>query len=162
MKKEERSKYDLKEVRKEETNELVEFMRRFYEVDHIEFREPIARRGLGRLFASESAGRLWWIQDGETRIGYVAVTFCLSLEFGGPTAVVDELYLEESHRGRGIGFEVLGLIEEICRGRGILALHLEVDRANSHAQALYRKAGYIDRNNFLLTKWLSDNPGGDS
>jgi ribosomal protein S18 acetylase RimI-like enzyme len=149
---------DLKAARPEDADELIEFMRRFYEGDHMEFREPIARRGLKRMFDDQSAGYLCWIKDGEARIGYIAVTFCLSLEFGGPTAVVDELYLEPSHRGRGIGFEVLKLIEVTCRERGILALHLEVDRGNSHAQALYRKAGYIDRNNFLLTKWLSDGP----
>jgi GNAT superfamily N-acetyltransferase len=159
---EQKSRCELKPVRQNETDELIEFMRRFYEVDHIEFREPIARRGLEGLFADESAGLLWWIQDGKMRIGYVVVTFCLSLEFGGNTAVVDELYLEASHRGRGIGFDTLTRIEEICRTRGILALHLEVDRSNAHAQALYSKAGYIDRNNFLLTKWLSDEPNNES
>ena len=49
-----------------------------------------------------------------------------------------------------------GFVERFCESRGILALHLEVDRGNLHAQALYRKAGYHDRNNYLLTKWLSD------
>ena len=58
--------------------------------------------------------------------------------------------------GRGIGFEALGFVERFCQLRGIRALHLEVDRGNLHAQALYRKAGYYDRNNYLLTKWLSD------
>lgn len=160
MKQENRPISDLKLARPNDTDELIEFMRRFYETDHMEFREAIARRGLEKLFADESAGQLWWILDGEVRIGYVVMTFCLSLEFGGPTAVIDEIYIEESHRGRGIGFATLNLLEELCRGRGILALHLEVDRGNSHGQALYRKAGYIDRNNFLLTKWLSDAPTG--
>jgi GNAT superfamily N-acetyltransferase len=146
---------ELRLAQPDDTGELIGFMRRFYEADHIEFRETIAWRGLQKLFADESAGRVWWIQDADKRIGYVVVTFCLSLEFGGPTAVVDELYIEESHRGKGIGFATLKDIEEFCIARGILALHLEVDRDNIHAQALYRKAGYIDRNNFLLTKWLS-------
>jgi GNAT superfamily N-acetyltransferase len=147
---------DFTLVQLPDTSELLQFMRRFYEVDHIDFREAVARSAIEKMLADESKGRIWWIQEGEERIGYVAITFCFSLEFGGPSAVVDELYLEESHRGRGIGFEALRFVERFCAPRGILALHLEVDRGNLHAQALYQKAGYHDRSNYLLTKWLSD------
>ena len=141
-----------------DADELLQFMRRFYEVDHIDFKEAVARAAIEKMLSDESAGRIWWIQESEGRIGYIAITFCFSLEFGGPSAVVDELYLEESHRGRGIGFEALRFVERFCRSHGILALLLEVDRHNLHAQSLYKKAGYHDRNNFLLTKWLSDEP----
>ena len=147
---------DFTHVDPGDAQELLEFMRRFYEVDHIHFIEEVARGAIEKMLDDKSKGRIWWIQEGENRIGYVAITFCFSLEFGGPSAVVDELYLEENHRGRGIGFEALRFVERFCRLRGILALHLEVGRGNLHAQALYRKAGYQDRNNYLLTKWLSD------
>jgi diamine N-acetyltransferase len=33
-------------------------------------------------------------------------------------------------------------------------MHLEVDRANTRAQEVYRKAGYKDHDRFLWTKWL--------
>ena len=152
---------DLTLVEPDDASELLEFMRRFYEVDHISFKETIARRAIETLLRDESAGRVWWIRENQHRIGYVAITFCFSLEFGGPSAVVDELYLEERYRGRGIGLEALRFVEDFCRLRGILTLNLEVDRDNLHAQALYRKAGYHDRNNFLLTRWLSDEPKGE-
>ncbi|MDB6031743.1 MAG: family N-acetyltransferase, partial [Verrucomicrobiales bacterium] len=42
----------------------------------------------------------------------------------------------------------------LCHGEGITAVHLEVDRSNSRAQELYRKAGYADHDRFLLTKWI--------
>jgi hypothetical protein len=38
---------------------------------------------------------------------------------------------------------------------GIRALHLEVDRENHRARAVYGKAGFEDRNNHLLTKRLA-------
>ena len=41
------------------------------------------------------------------------------------------------------------------RALGIRALHLEVDRQNARARAVYEKAGFEDRNNYLLTKRLS-------
>ena len=147
---------NFKLVEPGEAETLLEFMQRFYEVDNIDIQEQVSRWALVRFFESDTNGRIWWILEGGQRVGYVAITFCFSLEFGGPTAVVDELYLEESHRGRGIGFEALKFVEAFCRDRGMLALHLEVDRENVRAQRLYQKAGYIDRNNYLLTKWISD------
>jgi ribosomal protein S18 acetylase RimI-like enzyme len=33
-------------------------------------------------------------------------------------------------------------------------LHLEVERANTAAQGVYRRAGFKDHDRYLLTKWL--------
>ena len=44
--------------------------------------------------------------------------------------------------------------EEICSERNISGLHLEVERANARAQALYRRVGFLDHDRYLLTKWL--------
>jgi hypothetical protein len=38
---------------------------------------------------------------------------------------------------------------------GIWALHLEVERENHQARAVYEKAAFEDRNNHLLTKRLA-------
>jgi hypothetical protein len=43
----------------------------------------------------------------------------------------------------------------VCAARGVRALHLEVDRNNPRALAAYLKAGFEDRNNFLLTKRIA-------
>ncbi len=53
-----------------------------------------------------------------------------------------------------MGKASLQVAEEVCRERGIEALHLEVERENTNAQALYRKAGYKNHDRYLLTKWV--------
>src|SRR5262249_50326298 len=73
-------------------------------------------------------------------------------------AFVDELYVEEAHRGRGAGGLALRLAEDACRAVGVRALHLEVDRENHRARAVYEKAGFEDRDNHLLTKRLAQSP----
>ncbi|HXG66158.1 MAG TPA: GNAT family N-acetyltransferase [Blastocatellia bacterium] len=139
---------------------VLELMREFYEYESREFsftstlNEGVARAALAQLFANPSLGRVWLIGHEKEAIGYVALTFCFSLEFGGPAAVVDELYVRESHRGRGVGMKTLQFVEDFCRSQGIRMLALEVDRANMVAQKLYAKAGYEDRNNYLLTRRL--------
>jgi GNAT superfamily N-acetyltransferase len=85
----------------------------------------------------------------------MVLTFGFSLEFHGRNALLDELYLREEFRGRGLGRASLVRAEEICRREGIRAVHLEVDRVNVRAQEVYRKAGYKDHDRYLLTKWLT-------
>ncbi len=43
---------------------------------------------------------------------------------------------------------------QACRELGVRALHLEVERENVEAQALYRRIGYKDHDRYLLTKWV--------
>ena len=69
---------------------------------------------------------------------------------------MDELYLAPGARGIGLGTAALRFAEEVCRAEGIGALHLEVERANTTAQAVYRKHGFTHHDRFLMTKWVAD------
>jgi ribosomal protein S18 acetylase RimI-like enzyme len=82
----------------------------------------------------------------------LALTLGYSFEFGGYDAFIDEVYIRESQRGRGIGKLALQMAEDECRALEVRALHLEVERENTNAQALYRKVGFVDHNRYLMTK----------
>ena len=131
---------------------LVQFMREYYEFDHLPFDEQNARTALENFVGNEFLGRVWLIQyEGET-VGYVVLTLGYSLEYGGRDAFVDEVYIRESHRGRGIGQRTLSFVEDVCRSLNVRALHLEVERANTGAHAVYRKTGFVDHDRYLMTK----------
>jgi ribosomal protein S18 acetylase RimI-like enzyme len=49
----------------------------------------------------------------------------------------------------------LRFLETACRALGISAVHLEVDHNTTSAQALYRKAGFVDHDRYLMTRWLA-------
>jgi hypothetical protein len=40
------------------------------------------------------------------------------------------------------------------RSLGVNALHVEMERDNLPAQALYRAAGFVDDDSYLMTKWI--------
>ncbi len=133
---------------------LVVFMRAFYAHESLHFDEPAARHAMQLLLGNPFFGRLFLLEwDGE-KVGYTVLTFGFSLEFHGRDAFVDELYIGENHRGRGIGKQTLDFLAEVCRAEGIAALHLEVERANTIAQEVYRKQGFKDHDRYLLTKWI--------
>ncbi len=132
-------------------------LREFYAYDHIAFDEAEARRALALLLSDARLGRVYLIGVGGELAGYLVVTFGFSLEFKGRDAFVDELFLRAEMRGRGLGSRALSVAEETCRAEGVRALHLEVERANTGAQEVYRRAGFKDHDRYLLTKWIEPN-----
>ncbi len=133
---------------------LVEMMRDFNTHERIAFDEGEVREVLAQLLAHDSYGLVSLILLGGEVAGYVVITFGFSIEFRGRDALIDELFLKDEFRGRGLGSAALRFAEDICRERGIRALHLEVDRGNTVAQSVYSRAGFLDRGNHLLNKWL--------
>ena len=126
------------------------------ELDGTPFDGRAVGRALTQILADESLGRVWLIQSGGEAAGYLVLTFGFSLEFGGRDAFIDELYVREEFRGRGLGRRAIELGERACRERGVGALHLEVERANAGAQELYRRSGFRDHDRYLMTKLIHD------
>ena len=139
---------------------IVEMMRGYYAQDGYAFVEAEARAAALMLIEDSHLGRLWVACDGGRVVGYVAVALGFSFEYRGREAFVDELFIAESHRGRGLGREALETAEAYCREAGVNALHLEVEGHREAALELYRKRGFEDFDRYLMTKWLTASKRG--
>ena len=133
---------------------LLDFIRGLYATEHIPLDEDRAVRALGGLLEEPSLGWVWIVERRGEPVGYAVVTLGYSLEFGGRFALLDELFIAESHRGAGVGRQVLDRIAEACRERGLQAVRLEVERTNVGACGLYRRAGFVAHDRDLMTLWL--------
>jgi len=133
---------------------LLGMMREYYAFDHHAFDEEKADAPLRGLLRDPAVGRVWLICDGETRIGYVVLTFGYSLEFLGRDAFVDEFFIVQSYRDRGWGRLTMEFVEQEARALGVHAIHLEVTRHNQRAQYFYPKLGFEDREHHLMSKWI--------
>lgn len=138
---------------------LVQFMREYYEFDHLPFDEQVARAAVEQFIGDNSLGCLWLIHYDAEAVGYLVLTLGYSLEYGGRDAFIDEVYIRASHRGRGVGQRALAFAEETCRSLDVRALHLEVERENTNAHALYRKVGFVNHDRYLLTKRIVTKEG---
>jgi ribosomal protein S18 acetylase RimI-like enzyme len=134
---------------------LLEFMREFYELDHVTLDEQAARSAVQQILSNDSFGRVWLIQVDGNPIGYIVLTLGFSLEFQGRDAFIDEIYIRAAHRGRGVGRRAIEFVEGVCCSLGVRALHLEVERENKSAQAMYRKVGFADQDSYLMTKYVA-------
>lgn len=133
---------------------LLEMMREFYAHERFTFHEETARRALKDILNNDSFGKIYLIKWGDEVVGYIVITFGYSLEFHGRDAFVDEIFIWEEHRGKGLGKKALSFAEAVCRWHNIKALHLEVERVNVKAQEVYRKVGFKNHDRYLMTKWL--------
>jgi GNAT superfamily N-acetyltransferase len=133
---------------------LLEFMREHYTFDGHAFDLSEARAALLGLLRDPALGHVWLISAGQETVGYVVLTLGYSLEFLGRDAFIDEFYLQQAYRGRGIGRKILEQVEKAARALGVRAIHLEAVRRNEAAQQFCRKLGFKDREHYLMTKWI--------
>lgn len=136
---------------------LLEMISEFYALEQISFDEKVARSALSQLIENEFFGCVWLLQNEVETIGYVALIFGFSLEYGGRDALIDELYLRENFRGQGFGTDAIKFVENFCRENDIKALHLEVSHHNAKARALYERLKFVDYERYFLTKELRNN-----
>ena len=107
------------------------------------------------LLSGEVQAAAWFIGPARAPVGYILVSFGFSIEFGGRNAFIDEFFIRESVRGRGMGSQCLQLLLPQLRDMGVKAVHMEVDQANVAAAKLYRKAGFAARETYyLMTRTL--------
>ena len=130
---------------------LVALMTEFYSETATPLDFNRAAAAFATLLGEDGLGHVWLIQADKNDVGYVVVTFSYSLEFGGPNAFVDDLFIQARFRGAGLGTAALQEVRAFCLERGVRALHLETGRDNAAAQALYRKAGFKVTDRQLLT-----------
>ena len=134
---------------------LLELMREFYRHEGMAWDERAATAALHGVLADASRGSAVLIDVDGAVAGYLVICFGWSLEFKGRDAFVDELYVRERFRGRGLGTRALEIAADLCRVNGVRALHLEVERRNTRAQEVYRRAGFVDREHYLMTRRLA-------
>ena len=108
------------------------------------------------LLTDDRLGHVWFIQANSMDVGYVVVTLCYSMEYGGLTAIVDDLFVQRAFRGIGLGSAALAEVRSFCTSQGVRALHVETGRDNAPAMAVYRRAGFVDTDRVHLTLGLAD------
>ena len=77
-------------------------------------------------------------QEGNVQ-GYAMVAKSFSTEFGKPCIWIEDLYVIEPFRGRGVGSRVLQFITEQFPGS---IFRLEVEEENRRAIGVYEKSGF--------------------
>ena len=94
---------------------------------------------------------IYLFKKGEENIGYALLIFFWSNEYGGNILTIDELYVVEKYRGKGVATEFLSHIETI---ENIVTLQLETTPSNQRAFEYYERLGFLPSQNTHLIKTI--------
>jgi ribosomal protein S18 acetylase RimI-like enzyme len=131
-------------------DDLLPLVKAYHEFEGVEQDDETRRNSIASLLLAPDLGPVWLIYEDGTLAGYIAVCYSYSIEFGGRDGFIDEFYLIENFRGRGIGRAVLQKVLAELKANDVRALHLEVSRDNHRAIKLYEAEGFQMRDKYHL------------
>jgi len=147
----------LRRAGPDDLHELVAMMAEFYSDSPYTLNPRRAAEAFAPLLADERLGHVWFIRAADSReVGYLVLTFSYSMEYGGPSAVVDDFFVRPAFRGAGLGKAALAEATSLCAARGVRAIHVETGEDNPRALAVYRSVGFADTHRVHLTLKLAE------
>lgn len=140
----------FKEIEKTDIDCVVNLMQEFYAIDNYPIEKETSKKLFEAFISNENLGKAWLILSDNEIVGYVILTFVFSFEYKGRIAFLDELYLSEKARGKGIGKKTIAFIKEEISKLAINLLYLEVEKHNQKAQKLYIASDFEFHNRKLM------------
>ncbi len=105
------------------------------------------------LLQGSPHGAIWLIGPRRAPVGYIALSFGWSIRTGGMNATVDEFFVRESIRGRGMGTEVVSTLVPQLAQAGLTAMTLEIAPDNTRARRTYEARGFRMRDKYQMMTW---------
>lgn len=94
--------------------------------------EALSKRGFTEIFL---------LEHNAEAAGYALIARTFSQEAGGMVTWIEEIYVRDAYRSKGLGREFFQYLEE-NRGEDTARFRLEVEAENKRAAALYERLGY--------------------
>ncbi len=140
-------------MQKDDLPEIFKLMVRFYEEEGYPFDPERHGKALEKLMEEPSIGYAWTLRVNGDIAGYAVLSFGYSVEFGGRTALFDEIYVKEGMRGKGIGTAAMNFLLAKCDELGIRVIDLEVEKSNVRAQKFYTRHNFREGWRILMRRW---------
>lgn len=101
-----------------------------------------------RLHKQDSVIFLAWL-DAEA-LGFVQLYPCFASLSLAPSWVLNDLYVDPSARGHGVGEALMEAARQLGMDTGAAEIFLQTARSNATAQRLYQRLGYQRDDEFLV------------
>jgi GNAT superfamily N-acetyltransferase len=108
----------------------------------IDIDAPRLAAAIAGVFERTDRGALLIAESRGAPVGVAYLSYIWSIELGGLSVWLDELYVVPAERGRGIGKKMLDRVCEKARAEGCAGVDLEVESTHERAARLYERAGF--------------------
>nr|WP_294491405.1 GNAT family N-acetyltransferase [uncultured Mediterraneibacter sp.] len=121
----------------------LEMAKEFYHSDAVLHPVPDSylERTMEEALRSDAYVQLYIFESDGEDAGYAMTAKTFSQEIGGYVLWIEEVYIREAFRSKGLGREFFAYVEE-QRKSGVSRIRLEVERDNTRAISLYERLGY--------------------
>lgn len=117
--------------------------------------DPIKqKKGLSLLLHSENA-EIYVAENDHTLVGMITGQLVISTAEGSLSLLVEDLVILESHRGNGIGTNLLEHISNWAKANGASRMQLLADKDNLRALSFYQSNSWQPTNLIHLRKYNS-------
>ena len=101
---------------------------------------------------SDAYLKCYIFEDSGKPCGFALLSKTFSQEAGGVSVTIEEIYIEEAHRGKGLATSFFEYLKSLP---GIARLRIEVEDDNEGAKRLYRRMGFdlLPYLQMVIDKW---------
>jgi ribosomal protein S18 acetylase RimI-like enzyme len=125
----------------EDVPTLVSLMQGFYAEAGFPLDEQWASSSFQALLSDSALGAVWLASSDTQAVGHAVLTFRYTMEHGGLSGYIDDLFVRPALRRSGVGRRLLDNVFAECRSRGCRSTQVEVGAGNAPALALYASFG---------------------
>jgi ribosomal protein S18 acetylase RimI-like enzyme len=135
--------YIIRRAVNSDISSMIRLLRILFSIEtDFTFDELTQRKGL-EIMLDDFSNRCIMVAELNQRIvGMCTAQILVSTAEGGIVALIEDLVVEDSYRGQGLGKELLLTIEDWAMARGVRRLQLLADRNNAPALNLYQKINW--------------------
>lgn len=142
---------ELVVAKKKDLELVLELIRGFHQSEGLELSSSKLTNTVYPLLRKQNElGCIFIIMLKGEAIGYIALCFGYSIEFGGRDAFIDEFFIKKEFRGKKLGKAVLEQCKLIAKQQGANALHIEARSDAEKLQKMYADCGFTTRDQYQL------------
>lgn len=125
--------------------EIVGLLKGQFEEHEIPSTNEGLEKAVGGMLENPARGEILLARVEGRAVGLAVLSYSWTLEHGGLSCWLDELYVEPALRSKGIGRALLRFAMEHLKARGAAAIDLEVVEGHERAANLYVREGFRRR-----------------
>ena len=125
-------------------SELVELLSSLFEQEaEFEPNSEIQSKALGRVILDPKIGIIVIAKGDDKILGMVNLLFTESTALGSKVALLEDMVVLSSSRGRGLGSQLIDYAISEAKKAGCKRITLLTDIENTKAQSFYQKKGFV-------------------
>jgi len=136
---------EIKLATPDQREAVIELINELWTFDNIEADRDNINRAVDLIFSRPGLAEIHLLYEGDKVAGYFILVPSFGIEYGGLYVVLDELFVREPFRRRGLGRQIVNFVLDRCREQGWLVIEVMAYEENKTAQYFYGSHGFTPR-----------------